>query len=92
MPNATLVISRSCVDYINDTYGYDLSSEMIVKRMMDTYFLLGYVLVNPVTQRVTFRYDGIETTDTYTYDTLRRENQNDDKAFKNMMKMLGRSM
>ena len=65
---------------------------MIIKRMMDTYFLLGYVLVNTVTQRASFRYDGIDTPDIYTYDALRRENQNDDKAFKNMMKMLGRSM
>lgn len=92
MPNASLVISQSCVDHIKETYGYDLASEMIIKRMMDTYFLLGYVLVNTVTQRASFRYDGIDTPDIYTYDALRRENQNDDKAFKNMMKMLGRSM
>lgn len=92
MPNASLVISQSCVDHIKETYGYDLSSEPIIKRMMDVYFLLGYVLVNPVTQRASFRYDGIETSDVYTYDSLRKENQSDDKAFKNMMKMLGRSM
>lgn len=92
LPNASLVISRGCIDYIKENYGYDLEDERIISRMMDVYFLLGYVIVDQVTQRVTFRYDGIETTDTYTYDTLRRESQNDDKAFKNMMKMLGRSM
>lgn len=92
LPNASLVVSRGCVDYIKENYGYDISDERIINRLMDVYFLLGYVIVDQVTQRVTFRYDGIETTDTYTYDTLRRETQNDDKAFKNMMKMLGRSM
>lgn len=92
LPNASLVVSRGCVDYIKENYGYDLTDERIINRMMDVYFLLGFVMVDTVTQRVTFRYDGIESTDTYTYDTLRRENQNDDKAFKNMMKMLGRSM
>jgi hypothetical protein len=92
LPNASLVISQPTIEYIRDTYGYDLSDERIINRMMDVYFLLGYIVVNPVTQRATFRFDGIETTDTYTYDTLRRENQSDDKAFKNMMKMLGRSM
>ena len=60
--------------------------------MMNVYFLLGYVSVNTVNQRATFKFDGIESTDTYTFDTLKRENQTDDKAFKNMMKMLGRSM
>lgn len=92
LPNASLVISRGCIDYIKENYGYDMADERIINRMMDVYFLLGYVIVDQVTQRVTLRYDGIETTDTYTYDTLRRETQNDDKAFKNMMKMLGRSM
>lgn len=92
MPNATMVVSQAGIDYIKDTYGYDLSDERIVKRMMDIYFLLGFVSVNTVNQRATFRFDGIDSTDTYTFDTLRRENQNDDKAFKNMMKMLGRSM
>jgi len=92
MPNATLVISQSTIEYILENYGYDMSNEMVINRLMNIYFLLGYVIVNPVTQRATFRFDGIDTTDTYTYDTLRREGQNDDKAFKNMMKMLGRSM
>ena len=92
LPNASLVISQPTIEYIAETYGYDLTDQRIIDRMMDVYFLLGYVIVNPVTQRATFRFDGIETTDTYTFDTLRRENQSDDKAFKNMMKMLGRSM
>ena len=92
MPNTSIVVSQAGIDYIRDTYGYDLSDERIIKRMMEVYFLLGFISVNSVNQRATFRFDGIETTDTYTFDTLRRENQNDDKAFKNMMKMLGRSM
>lgn len=92
MPNATLVVTDDTIKYIKDTYGYDLSNELIVNRMMDVYFLLGFVTINTVNQRATFKFDGIDTTDTYTFDTLRRENQNDDKAFKNMMKMLGRSM
>ena len=92
MPNTTMVISQAGIDYIKETYGYDLTDERIVNRMMDVYFLLGFVTVNNVNQRATFKFDGIDTTDTYTFDTLRRENQNDDKAFKNMMKMLGRSM
>lgn len=92
LPNASLVISQPTIEYIAETYGYNLDDERIIDRMMDVYFLLGYIVVNPVSQRVTFRFDGINTTDTYTYDTLRRENQSDDKAFKNMMKMLGRSM
>lgn len=92
MPNATLVVSQGAVDYIKETYGYDLEDERIINRMMNVYFLLGYVSVNTVNQRATFKFDGIESTDTYTFDTLKRENQTDDKAFKNMMKMLGRSM
>ena len=92
LPNATIVVSQAGIEHIRDTYGYDLSDERIMNRMMDVYFLLGFVIVNPVNQRVTFKFDGIDFTDTYTFDTLKRENQSDDKAFKNMMKMLGRSM
>ena len=92
MPNATLIVSQGAVEFIKENYGYDLSSEMIINRLMDVYFLLGFVSVNTVNQRATFRFDGIESSDTYTFDTLKRENQSDDKAFKNMMKMLGRSM
>lgn len=92
LPNATLVISQPTIENIAEIYGYKLDDPMIINRMMDVYFLLSYIIVNPVLQRVTFRFDGIKTTDTYTYDTLRRESQTDDKAFKNMMKMLGRSM
>lgn len=92
LPNATIVVSQAGIEHIRDTYGYDLSDERIMNRMMNVYFLLGFVIVNPVNQRVTFKFDGIDFTDTYTFDTLKRENQSDDKAFKNMMKMLGRSM
>lgn len=92
MPNATIVVSQQGIDYIKETYGYDLADERIIRRMMDVYFLLGFVTINTVNQRATFRFDGIDASDTYTFDTLRRENQNDDKSFKNMMKMLGRSM
>lgn len=92
MPNTTMVVSQAGIEYIKETYGYDLTDERIVNRMMDVYFLLGFVTINNVNQRATFKFDGIDSTDTYTFDTLRRENQNDDKAFKNMMKMLGRSM
>ena len=92
MPNATLIVSQGATDYIKENYGYDLEDERIINRMMSVYFLLGYVSVNTVNQRASFRFDGIDSVDTYTFDTLKRENQNDDKTFKNMMKMIGRSM
>ena len=92
LPNATLVISQPTIENILETYGYNLADQMIRDRMMDVYFLLAYVIANPVTKRVTFKFDGFKATDTYTYDTLQRETSSDDKAFKNMMKMLGRSM
>lgn len=92
LPNSTLVVSKEGLDYIRDTYGYDLEDPRIVMILMDKYFLLGFVLLDTVARRVSFRFDGIDTTQIYTLDTLKRENQNDDKAFKNMMKMLGRSM
>jgi hypothetical protein len=92
MPNTTLVMTQSGIDYIKESYGYDLNNEAIMNRMMSTYFLLGFVVTNSVTQVAKFKFDGIDTTDTYTFDTLKRENTSDDKAFKNMMKMLGRSM
>lgn len=93
LPNATLIVTQAGISHIKDTYGYDLNQSNIKQQIMKVYFLLGFVTVDTVTQRVGFRFDGIEDEDVRTYASLQREsNNNDDKAFKNMMRMLGRSI
>lgn len=93
LPNATIVVTTDELNILRDQYGYDFNkNRRFVSNLMSVYFLLSFVEVDPVLQRVTFHFDGMKDADTYTYSSLNRENNVDDKQFKNMMKMLGRSM
>ena len=74
-------------------YGFDLeASPMLLDKIMSTYFLLGFVIVNPATNRVDFQFDGFDRPETVTLNTLQKEETRDDKKFKDMMRMMGRSV
>ena len=65
---------------------------MLLDKIMSTYFLLGFVVVNPATNRVDFHIDGFDSAETVTLNTLQKEETRDDKKFKDMMRMMGRSV
>ena len=92
LPNATIVMTRDGVDALKKQYGYDLNNVNLVYRLMEQYFLIAFVIVDPGLQRVQFLFDGKNEYDVQTFAGLARENQVDDKKFKEMMNMLGRRM
>jgi hypothetical protein len=58
LPNATIVVSKEEIEYIRSEFGYDLMDLNVLKKIMDTYFLLGFVVVDNSTQIVHFLFDG----------------------------------
>lgn len=94
LPNATLVCSVNDLDTLKSEYGYDLtgSDTSLPERLMNQYFLLAFVRVNAALERVDFLFDGTTQFETTTFSTLSKEGGNDDRKFKEMMKMLGRGM
>lgn len=98
MPNMTLVVTTDCLQKIKDEYGYDITMEggssqlALVKKLMNNYFMLGFVIVDQGLNRVHLLIDGDANFSTFTYAGLEKEGQQNDKQFKEMMKMLGRSV
>lgn len=90
LPNATIVITQEEVNTIKDIYGYDLDNTGLVYKLMENYFLISFVIVDPALQRVKFLFDGRNQYETLTYATLSREATTNDKQFKEMLNMLGR--
>lgn len=76
LPNSTIVVSAEEVEYIKSEYGYDLMDKRIVKKIMDTYFLLGFVILDPSTEIAYIMFDGNVDFHTITFDGLNRENSN----------------
>lgn len=92
LPNATIIITKDEVDVLNKQYGYDLTKSYLVDKLMQSYFLIAFVIVDPALQRVSILFDGKTEFETLTFAGLARENQVDDRKFKEMMNMLGRRM
>lgn len=76
LPNATIVISAEEVEFIKSEYGYDLMDKRLVNKIMDTYFLLGFVILDPSTEIAYLMFDGNIDFQTITFDGLNRENSN----------------
>lgn len=58
LPNTSIVVSKEEIEYIRSEFGYDLMDVNLIKKIMDTYFLLGFVVVDNSTQIVHFLFDG----------------------------------
>ena len=59
---------------------------------MENYSLLGFVIVNPASNRVDINLDGFTQAETLTLNTLQKEETREDKKFKEMMRAMGRSV
>lgn len=98
MPNMSVVVSTDCLARIKEDYGYDITSGAgasqisLIRKLMNEYFMLSFVVVDQGLQRVNIMVDGNSKFDVYTYAGLQREGNSNDRQFKEMMKMLGRSV
>ena len=76
-PNGTIVMTMNEVEYIRSQYGIDIMKPDHVKMIMDSDFLLGFVILDQAEEMVYVTYDGHGYGfQTYTYAMLQRESQN----------------
>lgn len=90
LPNATIVLTAEEAEWIKSNYGYDVMEPFFLNKIMKTYFLLGFVVVDNAQQMVSFMFDGHTTFQTVTFSGLERENSRDEKKFKEMLKVMNR--
>lgn len=90
LPNATIVVSTEEVSYLKNEHGIDLFNPRVVKELMEYYFLLGFVILDPSTELAYFIFDGYSGYQTFSYEALERENTNTAKEIKNIMTVLGK--
>lgn len=86
LPNATFVFSKSEADSIKANFGYDLLSPAVARSLMKEYFLLGYIVVDASDETVRIMYDGQSKFQFYTFTALERENNNQERVFKQMLR------
>ncbi|WP_171567699.1 hypothetical protein, partial [Brevibacillus sp. MCWH] len=89
LPNATIVISMEEAEYIRSQFGYDLMDESLVRKIMDTYFLLGFVIVDNSSQIVHFLFDGITNYQSVTFSGLETGTRKDNEL-KEILKLVQR--
>lgn len=87
LPNATIVCSMEEVMEIKDTYNVDLMDVRHMKRIMDRYFLLGFVIVDESQELSYFIFDGENDYQVLSFKGLERDNNNKND-FKDIYKMI----
>lgn len=90
LPNASIVVSQEEVDFIKNTYGFDLNKPDFVKKIMDKYFLFCFIIVDDAIEVVHFKYDGQNSYQTVSYAGLEKENTNSARQFKDILKAVQR--
>lgn len=87
LPNATIVCSMEEVMEIKDTYNVDLMDPRCIRRLMDRYFLLGFVVVDESQELCYFMFDGENEHHALSFKGLEKENNNKND-FKDIYKMI----
>ena len=87
LPNATIACSMEEVMELKDTYNVDLMEPKSVMKLMDRYFLLGFVIVDESQELCYFMFDGEKEFQALSFKGLERENNNKND-FKDIYKMI----
>lgn len=90
LPNATIVVSQQEVDYVKNTYGFDLLNPHFVEEIMDKFFLLCFAIVDDSLEVVHFKYDGQKSYQTVSFAGLEKENSNAARSFRDILKAVQR--
>jgi len=91
LPNATIVISMEEVEILKSEYGYDLFNPLFTNKIMETFFLLGFVVVDNSAQVAHFLFDGQSEFQSVSFSGLEKENTNSERKFKEMLKAINRN-
>lgn len=87
LPNTTIACSMEEIMELKDVYGVDLMDPRNASRIMDRYFLLGFVVVDETQELCYFIFDGEKDYQALSFKGLERENNNKND-FKDIYKMI----
>ena len=87
LPNATIVCSMPEVDELKEAYGVDLLDSKTINKIMKTYFLLGFAVVDDSQELCHFIFDGENKYQVVSYSGLEKEN-NSKNDFKDIYKLI----
>ena len=87
LPNASIVCSIEEITEIKEVYGLNLLDVKHVKKIMDRFFLLGFVIVDESQELAHIIFDGEDNYQVLTYRGLEKENNNKND-FKEIYKMI----
>lgn len=87
LPNASIVCSMEEIMEIKDTYNVDLLDPRHMAKLMDRYFLLGFVVVDESQELCYFMFDGEREYQVLSFKGLEKENNNKND-FKDIYKMI----
>lgn len=87
LPNASIVCSMEEIVELKETYGLDLMDPKKIKKLMDQFFLLGFVIVDSSQELCYFIFDGETNYQAISFNGLEKEN-NSKNDFKEIYKMI----
>ena len=90
-PNGTIVMTMNEVNFIKSQYGIDIMTPDHVAMIMDSEFLLGFIIVDQAEEMVYVTYDGHGYGfQQYTYAMLERENKSTNSDMMKIYRALSR--
>ena len=87
LPNTTIVCSINEIDELKEAYGVDLMNPTAIKKIMKTFFLLGFVVVDDSQELCHFIFDGENNYQVVSFNGLEKEN-NSKNDFKDIYKLI----
>lgn len=90
LPNSTIICSMDEVEYLRANKNVDLMAPFYVNKIMQQYFLLGFVIIDQSSQLVHFMFDGNNDFETISFTGLEKENNSKSGDFKEMLKLINR--
>lgn len=91
VPQSTIVISAFEADSIEKNYGYNLRNPRFAVKLMQSLFLMNFVIVDEGTGTIDVLYDGETAYQKYSLETLEREvTMNSNKIGKELTRMISR--
>lgn len=74
IPNATIVITSYEADYLQNNFAIDVRNPIIANRLINSMFLMSFVIMDEGTGTISIFYDGDDSYQTYSLETLERDN------------------
>ena len=91
IPNATVVITTYEADFLENKYGIRIREEKTAAKLMNSLFLMAFVIMDEGTNTISVLYDGDQSFQTYSLETLERNNDmNSNKLGREIGRMIAR--